>query len=170
MEDDVLVLDPSISSLAFFYGKGAVGRTLGFQELRSLKASLMEAGFGGASIQYLGGLSVLVSFDNEEMLSKLLIEKESWSRWFSSFQPWLGQALPYERLAWVNIHGVPPHLVSRSVFDLIGNIYGKVVHSSQFLDSDGDLSYDRLGILLDSGNKVNGLLISVGKIRDIRCG
>ncbi|KAM0039489.1 putative RNA recognition motif domain, nucleotide-binding alpha-beta plait domain superfamily [Helianthus debilis subsp. tardiflorus] len=157
-EEDVLVLDPSSFSLASYTRRGAVGRTLGIHELRSIKTLLKDAGFEGACIQYLGGLSVLIAFDNEVSMSKLLNEKETWGQWFSSFQPWIGQALHYERLAWVNILGVPPHLVSRSVFNLIGSKYGKVVFSSQFLESDGDLSFDRLGILLDSGNRINGLL------------
>ncbi|KAJ0692207.1 hypothetical protein HanPI659440_Chr15g0583311 [Helianthus annuus] len=157
-EDDVLVLDPATFSLANSPGRRAVGRALGFHELNSLKSSLSEAGFGGVSFQYLGGLYVLISMDSEERLSSLLNEKDSWSRWFSLLQPWVGQALPYERLAWINILGVPPHLVSRAVFDQIGSRYGKVVQSSRFLESDGDLSSDRLGILLDSGNTVNGLL------------
>ncbi|KAL9998761.1 hypothetical protein Hdeb2414_s0002g00057401 [Helianthus debilis subsp. tardiflorus] len=157
-EDDVLVLDPATFSLAISPGRRAVGRALGFHELNSLKSSLSEAGIGGVSLQYLGGLYVLISMDSEERLSSLLNEKDSWSRWFSLLQPWLGQALPYERLAWINILGVPPHLVSRAVFYQIGSRYGKVVQSSRFLESDGDLSPDRLGILLDSGNTVNGLL------------
>ncbi|KAF5785486.1 hypothetical protein HanXRQr2_Chr10g0429231 [Helianthus annuus] len=147
-----------MSALANLPGSRVVGRTLGLRELNSLKTSMSEAGIGGVSFQYLGGLYVLLTFDNEEMVSKLLSEKDSWSRWFSMLQPWIGQALPFERVALVNVHGVPPHLVSRGVFDLIGKRYGKVVQSSQFLESDGDLSVDRLGILVDSGNKVNGLL------------
>ncbi|KAM0024267.1 putative RNA recognition motif domain, nucleotide-binding alpha-beta plait domain superfamily [Helianthus debilis subsp. tardiflorus] len=131
-EDDVLLLDPTMFSLANLPGSRVVGRTLGLQELNSLKASMSEASVGGVSYQYLGGLYVLLTFDSEEMMSKMLSEKDSWSQWFSMLQPWLGQALPYERLAWVNVHG--------------------------FLESDGDLSVDRLGILVDSGNKVNGLL------------
>ncbi|KAJ0433555.1 hypothetical protein HanIR_Chr17g0871621 [Helianthus annuus] len=98
------------------------------------------------------------SFDNEEDAQRLIGKKEVWNRWFSSLSPWVGQSLPYERLAWVNIYGVPPHLVSSKVFDEIGGRYGKVIQPSQFLDSDGDLSVDRLGILIDTGNRINGIL------------
>ncbi|MFS7987392.1 putative RNA recognition motif domain, nucleotide-binding alpha-beta plait domain superfamily [Helianthus anomalus] len=79
-------------------------------------------------------------------------------RWFSSFQPWIGQSLPYERLAWVSILGVPPHLLSPEVFNSIGKKYDKVAQQSQIQENNGDLSYDRLGILLDTGNKINGVL------------
>ncbi|KAJ0449519.1 hypothetical protein HanRHA438_Chr17g0840681 [Helianthus annuus] len=169
-EDDVLVLDPSVFSLASCFGRGAVGRTLGFQELRSLRASLMEAGFRGASIQYLGGLSVLIVFYSEELTSKLLNEKEIWGRWFSSFHPWLGQALPYERIAWVNILGVPPHLVSRSVFDLIGNKYGKWYNPLSFLNRMGISRLIGWGFFWTRVIGLTDLSIFVGKIRDIRCG
>ncbi|MFS8015580.1 hypothetical protein Hanom_Chr15g01358361 [Helianthus anomalus] len=84
--------------------------------------------------------------------------KEVWTRWFSALSPWIGQSLPYERLAWITIRGVLPHLVSRTVFDSIRSRYGKVVQSSQFLETDGDLTSDRLGILVDSGNNINGIL------------
>ncbi|KAM0000807.1 hypothetical protein Hdeb2414_s0406g00887081 [Helianthus debilis subsp. tardiflorus] len=71
---------------------------------------------------------------------------------------WLGQPLPYKRIAWVNILGVPPHLVSSSVFDLIGSKYGKIVQPSKFSETDRDLLFDRLGILIDSGNRINGFI------------
>ncbi|KAJ0570836.1 putative RNA recognition motif domain, nucleotide-binding alpha-beta plait domain superfamily [Helianthus annuus] len=139
-EEDVLVVDPGIFSLSNLSGKALGGRASGVYELRFVKSNMLLAGYAGAGIQYLGGLSVLISFDDGDLAKKLLSEKEVWSRWF------------------VNILGVPPHLISRRVFDLIGSKYGKVVHSSQFLESDGDLSFDRLGILLDTGNRINGVL------------
>ncbi|KAF5773991.1 hypothetical protein HanXRQr2_Chr13g0595111 [Helianthus annuus] len=126
-------------SLSNLSGKAAIGRALGFNELRFIKSSLKSVGFEGASLQYVE-------------------TKEVWNRWFSSLSPWMGQSLPYERLAWVNIFRVPPHLVSRKVFDEIGGRYGKVIQPSQFLETDGDLTVDRLGILLDSDNRINGIL------------
>ncbi|KAM0018745.1 putative RNA recognition motif domain, nucleotide-binding alpha-beta plait domain superfamily [Helianthus debilis subsp. tardiflorus] len=157
-EDDVLVLDPATFSLAEDSERRAIGRVLGFQELNALKSSLSGAGIGGVSVQYLGGLYVLITMISGEGLASFLNDKDSWSRWFSMLQPWLGQAIPFERLAWINIRGVPPHLVSRDVFDQIGSRYGKVIQPSRFLESDGDISSDRLGILVDSGNSVNGIL------------
>ncbi|MFS7916841.1 hypothetical protein Hanom_Chr03g00182111 [Helianthus anomalus] len=157
-DDDVLKLDPAIFSLSSLSGRAVVGRSLGLYELRTLKSSLRLAGFVDASVQYLGGLSVLISFENGDLAESFLRDRGIWSRWFSSLSRWLGQPLPYERLAWVNILGVPPHLVSSSVFDLIGSKYGKTVQPSQFSESDRDLSFDRLGILIDSGNRINGFI------------
>ncbi|KAF5759012.1 putative RNA recognition motif domain, nucleotide-binding alpha-beta plait domain superfamily [Helianthus annuus] len=82
-DDDVLVVDPAISSLSGFSGRAVVGRSLGLLELRSIKSSLALAGYVGASVQYLGGLSVFVSFENEDLSSKFVQEKDTWSQWFS---------------------------------------------------------------------------------------
>ncbi|KAJ0771023.1 putative RNA recognition motif domain, nucleotide-binding alpha-beta plait domain superfamily [Helianthus annuus] len=157
-EEDDLVIDPSTFSLSKLVDKAVTGRALGFKELRFLRSSLMLAGYNEASLQYLGGLSVLISFPDSGMVNKLLEDKEVWVRSFSSVQPWIGQSFPYERLAWVNILGVPPHLVSSVTFDAIGSRFGKVILASQFQENDGDLTYDRLGILVDTGNRINGVL------------
>ncbi|MFS7913022.1 hypothetical protein Hanom_Chr02g00136741 [Helianthus anomalus] len=103
----------------------------GFRRDEGIKSFLKMAEFEGVSLQYLGGLSVLISFDKEDSIKRLLEE---------------------------NILGVPPHLVSREVFDVIGSKYDKVVKPSQFQESDGNLTYDRLGNLLDTGNRINGVL------------
>ncbi|KAJ0692357.1 hypothetical protein HanPI659440_Chr15g0584991 [Helianthus annuus] len=157
-DEDVVVIDPSAFSLSNLTGRAAVGRALGFNELRILKSSLSAAGFEDASLQYLGDLSVLISFKDGDSVTNLIEDKDVWKSWLSSLNPWIGQPLPYERVAWISILGVPPHLVSREVFDAIGNRYGKVIQPSQFLDSDGDLTYDRLGILVDTGNRINGAI------------
>ncbi|KAJ0614958.1 hypothetical protein HanIR_Chr02g0068461 [Helianthus annuus] len=160
VEEDVVVIDPSVISLSNLVGKAVVGRALGFKEIMLLRSSLSLAGYEEANIQYLGGLTVLISCQNEDKIKGMLDDKEAWKRWFSTLSPWIGQPLPYECLAWINIYiyGVPPHLVSRGVFDSIGSRYGKVVQPSQFVETDADLTFDRLGILLDSGNKIDGVI------------
>ncbi|MFS7982721.1 hypothetical protein Hanom_Chr10g00966121 [Helianthus anomalus] len=157
-EEDVIAIDPSVFSLSELFGRSFIGRSKGFKELRSLKTFLSSAGLVDAKIQYLGGLSVLISFSNGDSAKRFFDDKEVWANWFSSLNPWLGQSLPYEHLAWVSVLGVPPHLLSKEVFNDIGSRYGKVVFSSQFSVSDGDLSFDRMGILIGSGNRINGSL------------
>ncbi|MFS7965557.1 hypothetical protein Hanom_Chr09g00763651 [Helianthus anomalus] len=51
--------------------------TLGFKKLRFLRSSLTLAGYGEASIQYIGGLSVLISFSDRERINRLLQDKEA---------------------------------------------------------------------------------------------
>ncbi|KAJ0615357.1 hypothetical protein HanIR_Chr02g0073181 [Helianthus annuus] len=66
--------------------------------------------------------------------------------------------MPFERLAWLNIFGVPPHSFSSKVFNLIGGRFGRLVHESQVKSDDGDFIFDCVGVLTDSGNLISGFL------------
>ncbi|KAJ0539673.1 putative RNA-directed DNA polymerase [Helianthus annuus] len=157
-EDDVVEVDSSVFTLSEKFGRSLVGRTVDFSILRSINVLLQEAGFKDIVIQYFGGLTVLLSF-SEDMAAKCFAEDSgTWARWFSSIDPWVGQSMPFERLAWINIFGVPPHLLSPGVFDLIGGRYGRVVHGSKFHEDDGDLTFDCLGVLTENGNLISGAL------------
>ncbi|KAJ0615358.1 putative RNA recognition motif domain, nucleotide-binding alpha-beta plait domain superfamily [Helianthus annuus] len=64
-EEDVVEMDPSLSALSEKFGSALVGRTRDFSTLRKINVSLKEAGFRDIMIQYLGGLSELLSFAGE---------------------------------------------------------------------------------------------------------
>ncbi|KAJ0786308.1 hypothetical protein HanOQP8_Chr02g0053851 [Helianthus annuus] len=106
----------------------------------------------------LDGLSVLLSFAGEVEAKNFAEAGGTWSRWFVSLDPWVGQAMPFEHLAWINIFGVPPHIFSSKVFNLIGGRFGRLVHESQVKTDDGDLTFDCVGVLTDSGNLILGFL------------
>ncbi|KAJ0945273.1 hypothetical protein HanPSC8_Chr03g0126321 [Helianthus annuus] len=158
LDEDVVEVDPSVFTLTEKFGRSLVGRTVDFSALRSINVFLREAGFKDIVIQYFGGLTVLLSFSDDMVAKSFAEDNGTWSRWFTSIDPWAGQSLPFERLAWINIFGVPPHLLSPGVFDQIGGKYGKVVHGSKFHEDDGDLTFDCLGVLTDSGNVISGEL------------
>ncbi|KAM0065083.1 hypothetical protein Hdeb2414_s0003g00110641 [Helianthus debilis subsp. tardiflorus] len=158
LDEDVVEVDPSVLTLTKKFGRSLVGRTVDFLALRSINVSLREAGFKDIVIQYFGGLTVLLSFSDDMVAKSFAEDNGTWSRWFMSIDPWVGQSMPFERLAWINIFGVPPHLLSPGVFDQIGGKYGKVVHGSKFHEDDGDLTFDCLGVLTDSGNLISGEL------------
>ncbi|KAM0061175.1 hypothetical protein Hdeb2414_s0004g00132891 [Helianthus debilis subsp. tardiflorus] len=154
--EDVVEADPSTFSLSDKFGRALVGRSINFSMLRSINVFIREAGFQDIVIQYLGGLTVLMSF-TEEMEAKSFAEDSGvWSRWFSSIDPWVGQSLLFERLTWINIYGVPPLLFSQAVFNSIGGRYGRVVHELQIHEDDGDLTFVCLGVLRDNGNLISG--------------
>ncbi|KAJ0582145.1 hypothetical protein HanHA300_Chr04g0149011 [Helianthus annuus] len=157
-EHDVVDVDPSVFSLSDKFGKALVGRTVNFSVLRNINVLLREAGFKDIVIQYFGGLTVLLSF-KEELAAKSFAEDSSvWARWFAPIDLWVGQSLPFERLAWINIFGVPPHLFFLNVFNSIGGRYGRVVQESQSNEEDRDLTFDCIGVLTDNGISISGLL------------
>ncbi|KAM0031772.1 putative RNA recognition motif domain, nucleotide-binding alpha-beta plait domain superfamily [Helianthus debilis subsp. tardiflorus] len=158
LDEDSIEIDPSINSLSEVVGKAVVARVLDIQVLRKLNLILLEAGIQGVCIQYIGGFSVLLTFSDAMEATGFLDNNVVWKTWFSKVEIWKGQSLPFERLAWINIFGVPPHLLASSVFDDIGRKYGRIAHGSSLSESDDDLTYDRLGILTDTGNKISGIV------------
>ncbi|KAM0002786.1 putative RNA recognition motif domain, nucleotide-binding alpha-beta plait domain superfamily [Helianthus debilis subsp. tardiflorus] len=106
--EDVIEVEPSLSALSDKVGRALVGRALNVAVLRSLKVSLREVGFQDIVIQYLGGLSVLLSFKDELEAKSFAEDRAARNQWFSSIDPWVGQSFPFERLAWINVYGVPP--------------------------------------------------------------
>ncbi|KAJ0560871.1 putative RNA recognition motif domain, nucleotide-binding alpha-beta plait domain superfamily [Helianthus annuus] len=111
-------------------GKALVGRCMDFTVLRTLDNLLDGAGIKGVSLSYLGGLSLLIKFVDNIGCTEFLLNHSVWEHWFSSLDNWSGQSLPFERLAWVRVQGVPIHLAENSVFDSIAGQFGKIVYGS----------------------------------------
>ncbi|MFS7981591.1 hypothetical protein Hanom_Chr10g00952771 [Helianthus anomalus] len=64
------------------------------------------------------------------------------------------QTFSFERIAWLNIHGVPLHLSGNETFDSIGRCFGKVIHASQRQPEDNFLTYDSVCVLTDTVNRI----------------
>lgn len=127
-------------------------------------SSLQEVGrklrqvesLGRTELRYIGGLRVLITLESEAKANLLLHEgKNVWEEVFSSLSIWEGQALNFQRVAWIKIQGVSPNLWDSSVFDQIGIRYGRIIHRSEASLSDGDLSSDYLAVLVNAGESVN---------------
>ncbi|KAL6557086.1 hypothetical protein OROMI_017436 [Orobanche minor] len=74
--------------------------------------------------KYLGGLNIALGFDTPEEASTFLDDKRRWQDWFS----WMIRAgtnsIQFQRLAWLNITGLPLHLWDESNFTLIAGRFG----------------------------------------------
>lgn len=102
-----------------------------FSVMCSLNNLMVKAGLSGLSIHYLGGMKVLLSFDDASSAELLRESKDVWSPWFTSLDSWKGQHLPFQIIAWLRIIGIPLHLSEVSVFNLVADQFGKVIHGSE---------------------------------------
>ncbi|KAJ0804414.1 hypothetical protein HanPI659440_Chr02g0037791 [Helianthus annuus] len=146
---------------AFFdlQGRALVGRAFDISSLTKLRTALLEAGVSELKIHYLGGLSILISFDDDITAADFLLEVNLWNKWFTSLDMWTGQSMQYERVAWLKFHGLPLHLAENKVFDDTASLFGKVIHKSQLSLSDRDLSVNYVGILVDHGERISDSVI-----------
>ncbi|MFS8021744.1 hypothetical protein Hanom_Chr16g01431001 [Helianthus anomalus] len=106
------------------HGKAIIGKTKDLWTPRKLDILLKESKFRDTIIKYLGSLSVLIVFISY-VKADCFRSKATGFGWFSSMDTWKGQSTAFERIAWLNIHGVPLHLSGNETFDSVGRCFGK---------------------------------------------
>ncbi|MFS7976922.1 putative RNA-binding domain superfamily [Helianthus anomalus] len=121
------------------HGKAIIGKMKDLWTLRKMKVLMKEAKFGDAVIKYLDGLSILVVFKSTLEADNFRSTAPSFG-WFNNMEIWRGQLVVFERLAWLNIYGVPLHLSGNETFDSVGRCFGKVLHASQRQPEDNLLT------------------------------
>ncbi|KAJ0957138.1 hypothetical protein HanPSC8_Chr01g0023711 [Helianthus annuus] len=150
----VIVVPDRLSTFKDLYGLALVGRTVDLETLVDFNKLMKVAKVEYSRLQYIGGLSILISFSDEVSASGFLESRDLWRPWFSKLEVWSGQSLPLERVAWLNLHGTPLHLVDAEVFMQVGELFGKVLHVPNILEGDKDLSYFRVGVLAGEANRI----------------
>ncbi|KAJ0604053.1 putative RNA recognition motif domain, nucleotide-binding alpha-beta plait domain superfamily [Helianthus annuus] len=148
-----VVLSEYAKAFVEFHGSAIIGKTKDLWTLRKLDILLKEANFGESTIKYLGGMYVLIVF-NSSIVADSFSSNAPGFGWFISVEIWRGQMVGFERLAWLNIHGVPLHLAGNETFYLVGRSFGKVVHASQRQSDDNFLLYDCVCVLTDSVKRI----------------
>ncbi|KAL4569455.1 hypothetical protein LXL04_025093 [Taraxacum kok-saghyz] len=131
--------------------KSLIGEARNLSLLRNLKAGLRAEGLHGISVKHMGGLSVMLSFQKETEAQVFLENgRGSWSPWFSSLKIWDGGCLEYQRIAWLNIFGIPLQLWDGPCMESVGGLFGKVITPPSNSDNSWDLSMGRIGIIVNS--------------------
>ncbi|KAF5789011.1 hypothetical protein HanRHA438_Chr09g0377031 [Helianthus annuus] len=146
---------------AFFdlQGRAVVGRSKDLGSLIKIKDNLSSAGVGGFKLHYLGGLYLLIAFEDDIDALDFLLNVNLWKERFDSLDLWSGQSLAYERIAWIKFHGVPLHLAENKVFDDVVALFDKIVKGSNLSTKDWDLSTNCDGILVDVGARISDSVI-----------
>ncbi|KAM0006888.1 hypothetical protein Hdeb2414_s0157g00817101 [Helianthus debilis subsp. tardiflorus] len=155
---------------AFFdlHGRTVVGRVNKLGKLINMKVFLRSAVFCAFKLHYLGGLNLMIVFEDESDASEFILNMNLWKEWFETMDVWSGQTLAYERIAWLKFYGVPLHLAENKVFNDVASLYGKVVKGSHLCTEDWDLSSSCVGVLVDAGTSIVGSATLVWKKKKFR--
>ena len=87
-------------------------------------------------ISYLGGLTILLDFTSKAVAREFLEEaEETWRDWFSLLSSWSSQVIPTNRIAVLDIQGLPIHVWNQDSAYRIGQLWGEVLK----LELDKDL-------------------------------
>ncbi|KAK9050787.1 hypothetical protein SSX86_030244 [Deinandra increscens subsp. villosa] len=161
-------IDDKVNGLSGLHERAIVGRMIDVEAMKRIYLFLHEICPGFGTVQYLGGLDLLISFDDPDMAALVFEAAKSDTTWFSSVCLWKGQSLSFERLAWLKVKGIPLHLFTNEVLNLVGGMFGRVVYKASKLESDPDLSFDYVGILVGDGKKLSEEVILEWKSRKFR--
>ncbi|KAI3756560.1 hypothetical protein L1987_56381 [Smallanthus sonchifolius] len=79
---------------------------------------------------------------------------ELWSKWFSRLYAWEGDPGEFKRLAWIVVKGITVGLWDRHVVGRIGERVGILVQKSEANEEDGNISQDKLAVLVKQGSRI----------------
>ncbi|KAJ0454272.1 hypothetical protein HanIR_Chr15g0738211 [Helianthus annuus] len=150
------------------WGLALVAKAVNLETLVDLNRLLRIAKVKYSSIQYLGGLSTLITFADENAANYFLKSGDVWGPWFSKLDAWEGQSLPFERVAWIRLLGVPLHLLESDVVKMIGERFGKVLYVPNSSGEEKDLSMVRVGVLLGEVDRIKEFVVVLWKDRSFR--
>ncbi|KAJ0700186.1 hypothetical protein HanOQP8_Chr10g0364821 [Helianthus annuus] len=154
-EEKVVEVSGFVKPFEDWYFRSLIVRTCNLTTLVKLDKLLVAQGGPKASLKYVGGLFMLLIFENLEEVASFIEFNSNIKLWFSWYEIWKGQTLPFERIAWLKITGVPLHLVDVEIFYSMCWIFGKVVHASTMSMEVNDLTFDLVGVLTGEGERIN---------------
>ncbi|KAI3799227.1 hypothetical protein L1987_34517 [Smallanthus sonchifolius] len=135
-------------------GTAVFGVAASMEIVNDIRSYLSRYDLPTMEVRYLGGLKLLLSFPSAKK-AKALLDKDANGCYkiFDHIELWEGQPFGYDRVAWISIRGVPLQLWNNHTFDSIGNKLGRVIHHSTAEPTDENLAFDRIAILIQSGEK-----------------
>ncbi|KAJ0778460.1 hypothetical protein HanRHA438_Chr02g0094211 [Helianthus annuus] len=167
-EENVIVIKEDFKRPELGNGKAVIARMKDFKRLKEAESLVRELMAGAGIVQYVGGMYVLVSFSTWEEVENFLALSKEKGEMFRSAEKWIGQSLPFERIAWLRIQGVPLHLLDNSVINQVGERFGKIVQGGLHDDRDSDLSFDYVGVLVAEGKRIQEEVVLQWKGRRFR--
>ncbi|MFS7972766.1 putative RNA recognition motif domain, nucleotide-binding alpha-beta plait domain superfamily [Helianthus anomalus] len=121
------------------------------------KSGAFKSMFGLSLVGRTLYLETLVDFDRLLCIAKIVFleSKVVWGPWFSRLDPWNGQSLPLERVAWLRLIGIPLHLFEPEIMVQVGELFGKVLHAPKTVEEDLDLSVCSVAVLVGDAGRIN---------------
>ncbi|KAJ0669596.1 hypothetical protein HanPI659440_Chr17g0702921 [Helianthus annuus] len=167
-EEKTIIIQDNFKLPELGNGKDVIARMKDFKTLKEadeiLKGMMERAGM----VQYVGGMVIMVSFKFDEEVERFLALSKEKGETFQSVEKWVGQSLPFERIAWLRVLDIPLHLLDNVVIDRIEERFGRVVQGGFHDVLDADMSFDYVGVLVSEGKRIQEEVVVQWKGRRYR--
>ncbi|KAJ0764965.1 putative RNA recognition motif domain, nucleotide-binding alpha-beta plait domain superfamily [Helianthus annuus] len=147
-------VEDSVCAFESLHGRSLVLKVCSLEVLQRVKRLLEEMKLGEGEVRYLGGFLILVTFRSKEHAKMALEELVGRPELFCSVVVWEGQDLPFERVAWLKVYGIPLSLLAIKVFDSIGAFFGSVVKKPTVDRMEIDSSFHYIGVMVGHGARI----------------
>ncbi|GJZ91854.1 RNA-directed DNA polymerase, eukaryota [Tanacetum coccineum] len=110
-----------------------MGEVKNFSSINNLRVLLSNERFQNVKLTYLGGLWVMIKLESAKTKTKFM-QHVGIASWFSRLCNAQSDFVSRERIAWVDIEGVPLHAWSHPTFNKIGSRWGEVMDLEECKD------------------------------------
>ncbi|MFS7946270.1 hypothetical protein Hanom_Chr06g00534021 [Helianthus anomalus] len=117
-----------VDAFCILHGRALIASMVGLESLKNIKVIMKDFCSSIIKVQYLGGLDLLIRFEDEEATSIVYHATLNMVDTFSRISVWDGNSDGFEHLAWLKVQGIPLHLIANEVIDVVGGFFAKVVH------------------------------------------
>ncbi|KAJ0545552.1 putative RNA recognition motif domain, nucleotide-binding alpha-beta plait domain superfamily [Helianthus annuus] len=148
------VKEDSVCAFESLHGRSLVLKVCSLEVLQRVKRLLEEMKLGEGEVRCLGGFLILITFRSKEHAKMALGELVGRPELFCSVVVWEGQDLPFERVAWLKVYGIPLSLLAVKVFDSIGAFFGSVVKKPTVDRVEIDSSFHYIGVMVGHGARI----------------
>ncbi|GJY87841.1 Toll/interleukin-1 receptor domain-containing protein [Tanacetum coccineum] len=144
-----------------------MGKVKDFSSIPNLYTILIDEGFSGAKLTYMGGTWVMIEFDKVDT-KELLMNHSGIKSWFLDIKDAVDEFVSEDRIIWMDIEGVPLKAWSRETFIKIGKKWGETLD----LEDNSVTSFGRKRICIKTKHATSILesfkIIVKGKVYMVR--
>ncbi|KAK9077646.1 hypothetical protein SSX86_005983 [Deinandra increscens subsp. villosa] len=131
-------IDKDVHAFSKLHGRAVVVRMLDLEALKSIYLIMHGICPGYGKVQYLGGLDLLISFKDDDLVDRFMENAGVLTDKFHSIARWEGSK------------------------------FGKVVHKAKKSETDFDLSFEYIGVLTGDGKRITEEVVLNWKSRKFR--
>ncbi|CAH1446424.1 unnamed protein product [Lactuca virosa] len=132
-----------------------IAKAISLSHLGHLPKLLQAKEEQALEIKYIGGLKVLLCFDNSIEARSFLENKQRWANNLKWVKPGESIEQNFERVAWVRIVGLPLILWGYTNFEAICQKFGKIIAPFDDVYHRVDLSCVKIGIITTRRTRIN---------------
>lgn len=151
----MVTVDDSVEAFRSMHGRTIYVRLKSLEVLKNIRSTLREMKLQEGFVRYIGGLSILVEFQSNEHAVMAKDEMVKRKDCFDAPLLWEGQPIPFDRVAWLKIVGLPLSISDPVVLNDIGSLFGMVIKEACVDEQGYDCSFHYVGVIVNHGKVIN---------------